>query len=182
MNKRALCHSAGFTMIEVLVALLLIVVGVLGMVALQSKAIPYTQDSVQRNTAIMLADDLLELIRTTQGDSTQSIKSFQKAPGAAFPATTTACVPTPTSINDRLACWAKRAATALPGASDNGGALMTNSFYVCWSTTPGDVSTSSCASGNEIEIQLAWTVKSGECLDATSTNTAICTYKVRTRL
>lgn len=163
-------------MIEVLVSLLVIVVGVLGMVGLQSKAIPYTQDSVQRNTAIMLADDLLELIRSNPNCS--AIGSCQKLPGATFPGAPAACIPTPTSFNDQVGCWAVQAGNALPGAST----LLTSGFYVCNSTTPGDVTATSCGTGSEIEIQLSWTVKTaGDCMDP-SNSTTTCTYKIRTRL
>jgi len=172
--------SSGFSMIEVLISLLVIAVGVLGMVGLQSKAITYTQDSVQRNTAIMLADDLLELIRSSNYDTSVDIKNFQKAPGASFPAAPTTCIPTPTGIKNRLGCWAAQAATALPGAAD----LLTSTFYVCWSTSPDDAATS-CGTGKEIEIKIAWTVvKPGDCMDSETNTTpsTTCTYKVRTRL
>ena len=53
MNKR----DQGFSLIEVLVALLLTTVGVLGMVALQGRSVQYTQDSVQRNVAVDLASE-----------------------------------------------------------------------------------------------------------------------------
>jgi type IV pilus assembly protein PilV len=171
--------SSGFSMMEVLVSLLVIVIGVLGMVGLQSKAIPFTQDSVQRNTAIMLADDLVELIRSNQFDPSKSIKDFQKAMGASFPAAPDACVPTPLTVNDQLGCWAAQAASALPGAAD----LLADSFYVCWSTTPGDSAGGACTAGNEIEIQLAWTVVNpGDCMDRDHPNTTTCTYSIRTRL
>ncbi|WPX63310.1 type IV pilus modification protein PilV [Pseudomonas sp. MH10] len=162
-------------MIEVLVSLLVIVVGVLGMVGLQSKAIPYTQDSAQRNTAIMLADDLLELIRSNPNCGT--IGSCQKLPGASFPTVPSACIPTPISFNDQVGCWAVQAGNALPGAS----ALLKTGFYVCNSATPGDVTASSCGTGSEIEIQLSWTVKTaGDCMDPSNSSTT-CTYKIRTR-
>ncbi|MCR3769086.1 type IV pilus modification protein PilV, partial [Pseudomonas aeruginosa] len=48
-------RETGFSMIEVLVALVLISIGVLGMVAMQGRTIQYTQESVQRNAAAMLA-------------------------------------------------------------------------------------------------------------------------------
>jgi len=170
--------SSGFSMIEVLVSLLVIVIGVLGMVGLQSKAIPFTQDSVQRNTAIMLADDLVELIRSDQFDPSKNIKDFQKARGASFPAAPDACNPTPLTVNGQLGCWAAQATKALPGAAD----LLVNSFYICWSATPGDAGPGACAGGNEIEIQLAWTVaNAGDCMDNSTTNKT-CTYKIRTRL
>ena len=55
--------TKGFSLIEVLMALLLTTVGVLGMVALQGRSIQYTQDAVQRNTAVELANDLIEIVR-----------------------------------------------------------------------------------------------------------------------
>ena len=163
-------------MIEVLVSLLVIVVGVLGMVGLQSKAIPYTQDSVQRNTAIMLADDLLELIRSNPNCS--AIGSCQKLPGASFPSAPGTCIPTPTSFNDQIGCWAVQAVNSLPGAS----ALLKTGFYVCNSLTPSNSTTPSCGTGSEIEIQLSWTVKTaGDCMDPLNSTTT-CTYRIRTRL
>ena len=56
-------RSKGFSLIEVLVTLLLVTVGLLGVVALQSRGIQFTQDSVQRNSAIELSNQLLELMR-----------------------------------------------------------------------------------------------------------------------
>jgi type IV pilus assembly protein PilV len=181
--------SSGFSMIEVLVSLLIIVVGVLGMVGLQSKAIPYTQDSVQRNTAIMLASDLVELIRSNQFDPSKNIQDFKKMPGASFPSAPSSCTPTPSSINNQLGCWAAQAMKVLPGASD--GVLATNQFYVCWSAIPGDTlpqpaqpgipATPGCAGGGELEIRLAWTVvHPGDCMDNTQGTT--CFYTLRTRL
>ncbi len=174
---RSRARSSGFSMIEVLVSLLIIVIGVLGMVGLQSKAVPYTQDSVQRNNAIMLADDLIELIRSSAFDGTSNYKNFQKPLGSAFPVPQAGCVPTPTSMSDRLGCWAAQAATLLPVTPNQ----LLNSFYICWSTIPGDAAAAICPGGNEVEIQLAWTVKPGGCMDGSSTGTT-CTYKIRTRL
>jgi type IV pilus assembly protein PilV len=180
--------SSGFSMIEVMVSLLIIVVGVLGMVGLQSKAIPYTQDSVQRNNAIMLADDLMELIRSTTNCT--SSNGCQKPPGAGFPAAPAICIPTPTIVGDdaatiskRLGCWAAQAMKYLPGVD---AALLTNSYYICRSITPGDTTSASCGTSNnvdsEIEIQLAWKVKTaGDCMDPLNATTT-CTYKLRTRL
>ncbi|KAF1071864.1 MAG: hypothetical protein GAK45_00401 [Pseudomonas citronellolis] len=159
----------GFSLIEVLISLLLISVGVLGMAALQSRAIPYTQDSVQRNNAAMLASDLMELIRS----DSSNLSSYTKTTGTDFPAAPTSCVPTPSSASNRLGCWAARAKEMLPGASN----LTSSDFYVCPSVTPG-----SCASsGSAVEIQIAWTSKAGECMDGQSTGTT-CRYRLRTAL
>jgi type IV pilus assembly protein PilV len=174
-------RSAGFSMIEVLVSLIITVVGVLGMVALQSKAIPYTQDSVQRNTAIMLVDDLVEIIRSAPADCTTA-NACLTPPGTAFPAVPTTCIPTPVALADQIGCWTARAAAALPGA----GSLLTSAFYICKTSTPGVVTdcTTSSTTNAELEIQVAWTVKSAaDCMTGnTSTDPGTCTYRLRTRV
>jgi type IV pilus assembly protein PilV len=176
-NRRS---AAGFSMIEVLVSLLITVVGVLGMVALQSKAIPYTQDSVQRNTAIMLVEDLIEIVRTS-GKGCTADNGCVKAPGAAFPDPPSACIPTPSALSDQVNCWAARAGAALPGN-------LTNSFYICRSVLPGDAGAGACAVtspiNTEVEIQVAWTVKSAsDCMNGNNGNAAgVCTYRMRTRM
>ena len=55
-------NSRGFSLIEVLVTIVLTTVGILGMVALQSRSIQYTQDSDNRNAAVTLANDLIEMV------------------------------------------------------------------------------------------------------------------------
>ena len=53
----------GFSLIEVLIALLLVALGVLGAAALQLNALRYTQDSAYRAQAALLVTDLLERMR-----------------------------------------------------------------------------------------------------------------------
>lgn len=184
MNALSRRKIAGFSMIEVLVSLLITVIGVLGMVALQSKAIPYTQDSVQRNTAIMLVDDLVEIIRVA-GDCT-SANGCLNSPGATFPAAAANCIPTPAALQQQIGCWAIRAGAALPG----GTTLLGSYFYICRSLKPGDVTAdndgkpAACAttslSNTEVEIQVAWQVKNAaDCMDGTTGG--VCTYRLRTR-
>lgn len=183
MTPRSISRESGFSMIEVLVALIITVIGVLGMVALQSKAIPYTQDSVQRNTAIMLVDDLVEIIRTAGDCSTAN--ACLKAPGASFPATPATCIPTPIKLSDQIGCWAARAKTSLPGAD---ALLATGNFFICRSILPGDETVGACATtstdNTEVEIQVAWTVKqAADCMTgSTSSGAGVCSYRLRTRI
>lgn len=58
MNKQK-----GITMIEVLVTLLVTTVGLLGLAALQLKALQATADSGQRSQAVWLMQDLIESMR-----------------------------------------------------------------------------------------------------------------------
>ena len=164
--------SQGFSMIEVLITLLLIAIGVLGMVALQGRSIGYTQDSIQRNTAATLANDLMEQIRANP-TGLPVTSGFYKAAGASFPSLPgSGCSSTSVSASEQLACWSDRASKLLPGASG----LLATDFYVCRTSTPGSCS----SSGSAIEIQIAWVVKAGECLDGTSDEK--CTYRLRTEI
>ncbi|KTT13471.1 pilus assembly protein PilV [Pseudomonas oryzihabitans] len=176
-------HSSdsGFSMIEVLVTLVLISIGVLGMVALQSKSVAFTADTTQRNTAAMLAQDLLEMTRA-QGRVTE------KQSGAAFTTVTDAdCASTPADAGKRLGCWSQQAKRLLPGVDEE---LLTEEFHLCRTIASGTCS----ESGTTLEIQLAWRLKSGECMNSTGStgneisdsqrdeNGYICRYRIQAEL
>ncbi|AHL74289.1 pilus assembly protein PilV [Stutzerimonas stutzeri] len=179
--------NKGFSLIEVLVALLLTTIGVLGMVALQGRSIQYTQDSVQRNTAVMLAGDLIEIMRTNpnelfdmvpprfpvnSGMKTSSL--FFKDEGEDF-TERAACVASPTQIaataQELRDCWADRVEALLPGGAD----LFDSHVYICRSSAPGDCDNQ----GSMIEVRLAWQVREGACLDASDSDATVCTYTLR---
>lgn len=52
-------HTRGFTLIETLVALLVLSFGIIGLVALQGRALQYAIDAEDRNRASLLADELV---------------------------------------------------------------------------------------------------------------------------
>ena len=182
-------NSKGFSLIEVLVALLLTTIGILGMVALQGRSIQYTQDSVQRNTAVELANDLIEVMRANPSEL------FNLAPpkfpmnsgfkdtsiffkGAAALDGRNACVAAPGKIPKTAIelrdCWAATVEAKLPGGAD----VFNNDVYICRSSTPGVCDNK----GSMLEIHLAWQTREGACLDAADTNATVCTYTVRVEL
>lgn len=57
-------YQKGFSLLEVLITLILTTVGILGVVAMQSRSIQYTQDSVERNNAIMLTEQIIGIMRS----------------------------------------------------------------------------------------------------------------------
>ena len=71
---RAAC--AGVGLIEVLVALLVLMVGGLGMLALQSRAVQNTQAAILQGNAVMLAHDLLEMMRSNRDAVLEMLDSF----------------------------------------------------------------------------------------------------------
>jgi type IV pilus assembly protein PilV len=170
--------NRGFSMIEVLITLILVSIGVLGMVALQTRTLQNTQDSVQRNAAAALANDLLESMRA-QPLGLPVTSGFYKNQDAEFPAEPAAgCAATPLNPNQQLACWAKKVKAILPGVTDD---LLTNEFYVCRTANPGDCDP---LAGSAVEIQIAWTVKAGECMDSTDDDpdATVCHYRLRAEL
>ena len=63
---RLLSHQRGVGMMEILVALLILAIGVLGFVALQYRALEASAESTNRVQAITIARDLAERIRVNR--------------------------------------------------------------------------------------------------------------------
>lgn len=68
MNRMtgACTDSRGFSMIEVLVALLVIAIGVLGAVALQGRAVQANVEAYQRSQALMMVEDMVSRMRNNK--------------------------------------------------------------------------------------------------------------------
>ena len=185
MNRSS--HQQGFSLIEVLVTLVLVAIGVLGMVALQGRSIQYTQYSVQRNSAVMLVNDLTEIIRanpeqlfdpaptpsTPYYGELKATSSFYKEEGDELP-DVEACVSMPKSGAEQLGCWVDAVERELPG----GESVFNDYAYICRSSTKG-----SCdGKGSMLEIQLAWQVKPGACPDSRAPTDTVCIYRTRVEL
>lgn len=82
-------NATGFSMIEVLIALLVLAFGLLGLALLQTMNLRYTQSANQRTQATNLAYELLDLVRANRvlvNDYTQITQaSFGGVVGAACP-------------------------------------------------------------------------------------------------
>lgn len=59
-------RQKGFGLIEILVALLILAIGLLGMASLQTTSLQQTTGSQTRTQAILLADDIVERIRANR--------------------------------------------------------------------------------------------------------------------
>lgn len=184
-------RSKGFSLIEVLVTLLLVTVGLLGVVALQSRGIQFTQDSVQRNSAIELSNQLLELMRANAVEifdetrpaypANKGIKNsslFLKAKGSDFSPAPSVPTPeecmAPQTAEDQRNCWLEQVKSKLPKADT----LLTNQFYICRSSTPGNCNNQ----GSTLEVQLAWHVKDDTCPDDNAPDKNTCIYRTRIEL
>jgi len=186
-------NSRGFSLIEVLVTIVLTTVGILGMVALQSKSIQYTQDSVNRNTAIALTNELVEIMRANRDDlfvkkppaepmysNLAEDTEFYKADGSFDFVVGDCSAGLAQTAKQQAGCWLKKAQASLPDAAD---ATIAGNFMVCPSYELDD-GTPKCAgsayTGSTMAIQLAWRSKEKVC--GKNSDSDICTFTTRVEL
>ncbi|MGY4531045.1 type IV pilus assembly protein PilV [Pseudomonas sp. TE3786] len=181
-NKPSPRAMAGFSMIEVLIGLLVMCIGVLGMVSLQTHGLQLSQSANQRSTAVMLAEDLVEMMRSNPSAALNAAKLFSntsgyyKAAGSEFASSSVAnCTSLDRSAGGNtvasqdLGCWLQEVQSLLPVTSG----LLKGNFTICPSKKEN-----SCSSGSSsvVMIQLAWQDKSGDCTDN------VCYYRLRAEL
>lgn len=162
--------QSGAGLIEVLVAVLLVAVGLLGAVRIHVRAIEYTVDTERRQMASMLASELLETLRgyghgpDAKGSPVAELGGYQKLEGAAMPA---ACgLPAfAAAAGQRLACWGDRARKLVPDLTAD---RIDSSFAV------------SADADGLVSVTVAWPVKKGQCLDGSDNE--FCTFTLRSRL
>lgn len=186
--------NQGFSLIEVLVTIVLTTVGILGMVALQGKSIQYTQDSINRNAAVTLTNDLIEIMRSHRDDlfihkppfsysytQLKPISDIYNADGA-LTLNAENCPNTgmANSLQEGGDCWLKMVEETLPGATD----LLAESFKVCPSFKLDEKGAPDCAGseykGSTLAIQLAWRSKEKVC--GPNSDSEVCTYTTRVEL
>ena len=116
------CHSgvstrfsmAGFTLLEVLIALLVLSIGLLGLAALQTIGMKFNHQSYQRTQAVFQAYDILDRIRANP----RGRESYKNVPGN-FTVTNTNCIAVGTACtaeelaNFDIAVWKRAVAETL---------------------------------------------------------------------
>ncbi len=123
-------HSGGFTMIEVLVALLVFSLGVLGLVAIQATATRMAGDARDRAVATFLADQLIARMLIADPATANSF--------AHHPTGTTACNPSgAASTNATVTAWLAEVTAQLPKATSALQQIV-------------------ITAGNEVTVRLCW--------------------------
>ncbi|MCL5041490.1 MAG: type IV pilus modification protein PilV [Gammaproteobacteria bacterium] len=166
--------NKGFSLLEVLITLILVTFGILGMMAMQGRAIQFTADSLHRTQAAILTNELIEAVRANPTAFTTNENSPIYFNGT-LPDAEEDCLETD-SLETFMGCWINKAQTTLPGAAD---ADVSSLFYVCRTNTPGR---NSCGNGSVLEIQVAWRAAGENCLNDSNNVQPICTYRVRTQI
>ena len=129
-TQRIKQQQAGFTLIEVLIAMLVIAIGVMGVAALQFQALKYNHDAYLRSQINVLANDIIDRIRL----NSENVANYEG--NYIVDSTSPTCNQSqaPDAVND-LACWRRAVNAALP---PGGGANI-------------------AASGTLHEVTLSWT-------------------------
>jgi type IV pilus assembly protein PilV len=137
-------HQRGFTLIEVLIALLVFSLGVLSLVAVQASAVRLASDARHRATAAFLADQLLARMLISDR---ATVTSFSHQPTG-----TVSCAPSGTATTNPLALeWLQEVSANLPNAEAANqqvvvavaGTEVTVTVRLCWqqgSETPRTLS------------------------------------------
>jgi len=130
-------RNAGFGMIEILVALVVLAIGLLGLASLQTTGLTQSSETRNRSQAILLADDMFERIRANR----TNINSYAVAAGAAPTCNSTYKVANADVVADDIAEWKNSLACLLPGGN---GTVQINgrvaTVSITWNTNTGSSS------------------------------------------
>lgn len=172
----------GFSLLEVLITLVLTGIGILGVVAMQSKSIQFTQHSINQSTAALLAADLMETLRASRHeiyDGHVKLKpdsGYFKSSGSDFAAAEAGCAATSTECPlAQLQAWKERVQQSLPGVSD---ALLKSDYHICISKAATGCSAND--EGSAVEIRLAWIGSNEEC--PITNGETLCSYTLRAEI
>lgn len=145
-GKRHPRRQAGFSLLEVLVALLVLSIGLLGLAALQTMGLRFNTQSYQRTQAVLNAYDIIDRIRANPGGMTAG--RYDDVDIAAPAPTEPACPCNATQMADvDIAQWKNTLATLL--AEGNGA--------ICRGTLNADFTNCTPGVGTSFMVGIQWT-------------------------
>ncbi|RLU00871.1 type IV pilus modification protein PilV [Ketobacter sp.] len=109
LNQR----QTGVGLIEVLVALLILTIGILGMVALQTRALQFSQDSVYTSQALMMAYEMTDRMRANRGSENDYLVDYGTDVAAGTNCESSVCTATQMARFD-TSLWKQAIAANLP--------------------------------------------------------------------
>jgi type IV pilus assembly protein PilV len=105
--------ASGFSLIEVLVALVVLSVGLLGLAALQSNAVGFNRDAYLRSQATILAYDIADRMRANRQEAVNG--SYNSVFATTLPACNAAVAGT--VVQQDIAAWRRALVCALPAGN-----------------------------------------------------------------
>ena len=101
---------------EVLVALLVLSIGLLGLAALQTQGLRFNNEAYYRTQATALAYEVIDLMRATRNNAAQ-LAQFQKDTATLGGLDADDCASDSVNVDVQLSCWMGRLRDSLPGAA-----------------------------------------------------------------
>ena len=114
-------RERGFSLMEVLVALLVLAIGLLGLAALQGQGLRFNHDAYVRTQATHMAYDIVDRMRLNRGNPADYT--------VGDPGNHPNCDSTLSSPTEDLRCWYKSLEDQLPGGTGQIAANATAGFY-----------------------------------------------------
>ncbi len=100
----------GFSLLEVLVALLVLAIGLLGLAALQARGVKFNHEAYARSQATYLAYEIMDLMRANRARAPQYVTTKLERPCDCDPLLST-------NVANDLCCWTDALEAALPSGS-----------------------------------------------------------------
>lgn len=124
-DMAALRKVSGFTLLEVLIALLVLSIGLLGLAALQTFSLRLNHQAYERTQATLLMDEIVDRIRANpEGKNAGAFDNVGTGWSGSYPnCATTNCTTGSALANYDIAMW--RSAIAAPGVLASGVGTIT---------------------------------------------------------
>lgn len=169
--KKVITRQHGFTMIEVMIALVILAVGLLGVAAMQGIAVSRNVDAKQLSTVTNLADEMLERIRFNAANLTQ-YNGVQTCPTWTSDTVCSTAAPNYGLTNPPIAepalgdvrQWKNRLEATVPGSTTLRSLTRVNGrILVCPPASCTNQTQLTAMGGNEVQITITWIgIRKGE--------------------
>jgi len=170
-------HQWGFSLVEVLIALVVLSVGLLGLAALQTGGLQYNHDAYLRSKATLLAQDMADRMRANRKGAVAGDYAITSAPAnpgydcsSTFPSGSTGCTAAQLAKADRYQ-WYQEASSDLPD-----GCAGATSCRVCLDSNPGAGSLCD-GNGSVYSIIVSWQGKDPKASSGFSTQKFITRFR-----
>ena len=164
-------NMQGFSLFELLVALAIFALGMLGNASLQAQATTYIAQARYQNAAHLLALDLQSIYQQLLAQPKQTNDLAAKQLASAY--RLSSCNPALITLENQLNCWTERAFEQLPESQQ----LFADYFLICLSRQAGQCD----SQGDALEVQLAWRGRQDLCIQPAA-NDSVCLYRMRLEL
>jgi type IV pilus assembly protein PilV len=177
MSHTARSGQQGFSLLEVLIAILVLCFGVLGMVGLQAASLQVNREARLQSSAIRLAEEMAEMMRGNKDVAVNLTTSpyllsstTATSPNCGYPSSSAACTTTNAVAQRDVYEWLERVKAELPGSK----------VVICQDSTPYDTAGLpqwACSdTGGTVVLKMGWTrsntLRGASGADATTTSGA----------